>query len=117
SLIGSLLGVDGDQIVYRRVCGNYDRVCRDDTATRGFNSRLLATFYFVGVGLCVDSPALLVDGPGKPGKILQRMKLSLTGKTQRGASIERIPGNAFDLFDINQPNPVCRLQLVIKNFP
>src|SRR4030095_14823058 len=45
------------------------------------------------------------------------MKLSLARKPQCRPSVERIPGNSFNLFDVNQSRSVNCRQLVVKHLP
>src|SRR5262249_13648435 len=80
--IRSLLGMNCEAVVYRRIVGHKNRV-GSNAITRGRrNISIIASFDFVGMRRAEYAAAITLDREGQPCQILQRMKLCLPRKME-----------------------------------
>src|SRR6266540_4776037 len=115
SLIRSLLGMYGYQIVDRCVGGNDNRIGSYNAPARCLDTRLLSSLDFRRMSLGVDTTASRFYRLSQPGQVFEWMKLSLHWKAQCCSGVVGFPRNSLHSFNFAQSCSVHSFQLVLEN--
>jgi hypothetical protein len=105
--------VDRDAVVDRYVGRDHYGVRGDDVLAH-VHQRRHAALDLIGVRAGEDAAAPAVDRLGEPREVFERMELSLLGKAQAGAAVERRERRALEQLDRAQAGAVRGLELLLQ---